>query len=140
VKVKIVVRGPAELHDDDFEPIADPARIGLVDGLVGAPGETMSEYFEGDEILTGVGLEGGDLRVLRVRDGSLEVVTEYEAERLLSEEELAALVEFTEGQWSDGMGTHGFYEPLESLGVEGMNISCKPLGSRGKTRIVQTSS
>ena len=136
--VKIVIRGPAELHDDDFEPITDPARVTLVDGLIGAPGEAMSAYVEDHELLAGLGLDGGDLRVIQVQDGSLEVVTEYKAQRRLSEEELVAVVEFTEGQWSDGMGAHGFYEPLDSLGVEGMNISCKPLGSKGKTRVVQS--
>jgi hypothetical protein len=94
VAVRIVIRGPAELHDDEFEPISDPDKVALVDGLVG----------------------GG---------------------RELTPEELTALVQFTEGQWSDGLGTHGFYEALDRLGTEWLNVSCKPLGSRGKTRAEQ---
>lgn len=135
--VTIVIRGPAELHDDEFEPITDQAKLALVSGLVGGEGETMSDYLEGEEHLAGIGLQGGDLRLAQDSRGGLEVITTYGAPRELSEAELATLIEFTEGQWSDGMGTHGFYEPLETLEVEGLNVSCKPLGSNGMTTVEQ---
>lgn len=135
--VKIVIKGPAELHDDEFEPITDQAKLTLVDGLVGGEGETMSDYLEGGEHLATIGLQGGDLRLAQDSRGGLEVITTYVAARELSELELAALVEFTEGQWSDGMGTHGFYESLDALEVEGLNVSCKPLGSKGMTTAEQ---
>lgn len=67
-------------------------------------------------------LPSGHLRlVYREAANQVWVVTEYEAQRVLSEAELAFLVQYTVGQWSDGIG-----ENFQSVSKElyGVTVDC----------------
>ncbi len=65
---------------------------------------------------------GGHLRfVYKPEANELWVVTEYEANRPLSSEELAFLARYTNGQWSDGVGAN-----FQSVSQElyGFTVDC----------------
>jgi hypothetical protein len=69
---------------------------------------------------------GGHLRLVYRPDvKELWVVTEYEARRRLSEEELAFLAGYTRGQWSDGIGEN-FLSVSEEL--YGLTVDCSRVG------------
>lgn len=64
----------------------------------------------------------GHLRLIyKEAENQVWVVTEYEAQRLLSDAELALLVRYTAGQWSDGIG-----ENFQSVSKElfGLTVDC----------------
>lgn len=108
----IVISGRAEVFAADGSPVRDPALLARLDGLV-EPGDPISDHL--DERLADADISGGDLRlVFEPTLGALKVVTTYEAPRKLRREELAALVEQTVGQWSDGIGENAFTE-LEAI-------------------------
>ncbi len=67
-------------------------------------------------------LPSGHLRlVYKEAENQVWVVTEYEAQRVLSEAEMALLVQYTCGQWSDGIG-----ENFQSVSTElyGLTVDC----------------
>jgi hypothetical protein len=63
--------------------------------------DCFSEYF--DETTWSEDVTGGYLR-FKYEDGKLWSITEYDSSRLLSQDELFDLQEYTQGQWSDGIG------------------------------------
>jgi hypothetical protein len=65
---------------------------------------------------------GGRLRLVYKPDvNELWVATEYEAKRRLTQEELALLADYTNGQWSDGIGEN-FQEVSREL--YGLTVDC----------------
>ena len=114
----IVVRGPTEAVDDDFEPIDDPVKLKSIGGLV-YDEDVCSNYL--DPALQEIGITGGDLRLeYNSSKKELEVVTEYLSPRELTKKELKALRDDTAGQWGDGLGA-GCFENLlwdSGYGVE----------------------
>lgn len=70
-------------------------------------------------------LSGGYMRFEYILD-RLFVITEYESERLLSKDESHDLIEYTQGQWSDGIG-EGF-EQFPCIEINGEEAYIYRLG------------
>lgn len=121
--MKIVISGPAAAFDTEGKLITDAQVLRSVDGLV-YDEELCADYL--DEPLGDFGIVGGSLRIAFDPSSpcGLIVITEYRAPRKLKKSELTALVEQTKGQWSDGMGEHGFADYEERTGI---NISVFPI-------------
>lgn len=89
---------------------------------------TVADYLfdgPGNELLEGIGITGGIVRFeYKPQPKQLWLITEYYAPRKLTEQELDVLLEYTQGQWSDGAG--------ESFGGEladkhkGVGPLCEP--------------
>jgi hypothetical protein len=103
---RIIIRGSAAVFRDD-EQITDPAILRSLDGLV-YDEERFTDYLGGppEEDEVAAALEpGGVIRFsYRRGDDLLTAVTEYRSRRPLTDAEIRLLVEYTMGQWSDGIG------------------------------------
>jgi hypothetical protein len=103
---RIIIGGLAVVSRDD-ERVTDPAILRSLDGLV-YDEEQFTDYLGGpsEEDELAAALEpGGAIRFgYREGDDLLTVVTEYRCRRPLTDAELRLLVEYTIGQWSDGIG------------------------------------
>jgi hypothetical protein len=77
--------------------------LSIVDGIDCQ--EEFSEYFDDDDEqpLIAKGVENGYMRFV-VEDDKLYVVVEYDSHEELTEEEIEILIEYTQGQLSDGIG------------------------------------
>ena len=93
MKYKITIK--AKAGDVYIGDGGDDVRISVVDGV-----DCQDDFAEYSDIN---GLEYGYMRFEFV-DDELYTITEYVANRELSESDLAELVEETQGQWSDGIG------------------------------------
>jgi hypothetical protein len=82
--------------------------------------EDFVEYFDGDSLDK---LISGYMR-FEVVDGSLWTITEYEINAALTDEELTELANYTQGQWSDGIG-EGF-EQFSCCEEDGNEIFVSP--------------
>lgn len=92
--------------------------------------ERFTEYFherftigekvhDGEQDLIDAGITGGYMRFrYDDRTNELNVITEYDVTRKLTYEEAKHLVEYTQGQWSDGIGETFEQNPVEIAGVE----------------------
>lgn len=85
--------------------------------------EEFSDYFGDDEQkLKDKGVCNGFMRFEEM-NGKLWTITDYESDIKLTEEELDILGEYTQGQWSDGIG-EGFEQvPCMYDGKKGIFIS-----------------
>jgi len=119
--VKIRVRGPAtvlkhrDTTTDDARVVYDATVLETLHGL--EHDEVFSDYL-GDGLATkslvGAGVSGGRLRFEFDRERQrLYGVTEYSAPRLLTPSELALLMKYTIGQWSDGIGSNFFQNRMD---------------------------
>jgi hypothetical protein len=103
---RIVIRGLAAVFQGD-EQVSDPAVLRSLDGLV-YDEERFTDYIGGreDEDVLAAALEPGGIISFRYVEGNdlLSATTEYRAYRPLTAAELRLLVEYTMGQWSDGIG------------------------------------
>jgi hypothetical protein len=104
---RIVIRGLAAVFDDDVR-ITDPSVLRKLSG-VRYDGERFTDYLGGppEEDALAEALEpGGGLSFEYADDGGdcLVATTEYSLRRALTDAELALLVDYTMGQWSDGIG------------------------------------
>lgn len=118
----IVVRGWAAVFLDD-EPMTDPAVLRTLDGVV-YEDERFTDYLgdlegeaEGEEALATALESGGALRFgYKEGDEWLSAMTEYRSKRPLSDSELRRLLEYTSGQWSDGIGANWTCESADRCG------------------------
>lgn len=94
---KIIIKGEAK---------TDCKNLSLLDGV--SCQERFSDYFDDDDFYEEI--SGGYMR-FSYEDGKLWTITEYDSNRLLSEEELQILADYTQGQWSDGIGEGFEQEP-----------------------------
>ena len=109
---RIVIRGYAAVKRHG-EAVTDPTILRTLAGLV-ADGELFTEYLgpggyrptPEETALAGVLEPGGShqFQLLRRRPATDSATTEYTSRRPLTPEELRALVLYTMGQWSDGIG------------------------------------
>jgi hypothetical protein len=87
--------------------VADPDVLRSLDGLV-YDEEWFTDYIGGPlkEDRLAAALEPGGVISLAYSDGEdvLTATTEYRSRRLLTAAELQLLVDYTMGQWSDGIG------------------------------------
>lgn len=92
---KIIAKGTAST-DYPF-----PAKLdGIYDN-----GEDFSDYFyDGHEIANLKGVVSGGTMYFKFIDNKLWTYTEYVANRQLNNRELHVLLDYTVGQWSDGIG------------------------------------
>lgn len=102
---RIVIRGAAAVFRSD-EQVTDPGVLGSLDGLV-YDEERFTDYIGGppaeDELVAA--LEPGGILSFGYRGGHLlAATTEYQTRRPLTDAEVRLLVDYTMGQWSDGIG------------------------------------
>jgi len=83
IKIKGEARANSNIHDCDF--ISDPT--------------CFCDYIDND-----FGALSGGFLMFRVEDDILWSITSYKSSRELTEAELKQLSEYTQGQWSDGVG------------------------------------
>ena len=124
--VTIKIRGTVELDFGEVDTSSGKAR-----SLAGHDSgeETLAEYIGhhgSDEPFKALGLTGGQL-ILEF-DKVLWVAAEYRAARHLTAKELAWLIDYTQGQWSDGVGTHP--EAVFGLSEEDPYIDIAPVDQR----------
>jgi hypothetical protein len=103
---RIVIRGSAAVFHDD-EQVTDPSILQSLDGLV-YDEERFTDYLGGppEEDELAAALEPGGIISFSYHDGEdlLAAVTEYQSRRPLTDAELRLVVQYTMGQWSDGIG------------------------------------
>ena len=118
----IQIKGPAvvfdflsrEATDSTVAVVEDPALLRTLHGL--EHDEVFSDYMSdgGDRTLADAGVTGGTLSFeFDETTGVLFGLTTYSAPRLLNEEELSLLKEYTVGQWSDGIGDNFTQERMD---------------------------
>ena len=124
---QVAVRGFALVFRDGRQ-VEDPATLASLVPL-SYDEELFSDYLadaDVDEALVKAIVPGGTLRF--DYDGestALRVSTEYRARRPLTRREIRALVEYTLGQWSDGIGENWL---SESERRTGFTIQCVTSG------------
>lgn len=103
---RIVIRGYAAVKRHG-EAVTDPAVLRTLAGLA-YDDELFTEYLGGypeEDILAGI-LEPGGVISFNYHEGDplLTATTEYNSARPITPSEIQALVSYTMGQWSDGIG------------------------------------
>jgi hypothetical protein len=120
---QIFIRGWAAVFQNE-DQIIEPEVLRTLDGLT-YEDEKFTDFIGGTEEednLVAVLESGGFLRFgYTPGSGLLDAITDYETRRRLSEAELRWLVDYTMGQWSDGIG-----ENWEAISPErcGFSIMC----------------
>jgi hypothetical protein len=123
--IRIAIRGYAAVcrageRGESWEAVTDPAILRTLDGLV-ADDEFFTEYLgprgylpSPEEIVLAEVLEPGGVIAFGHHEGDplLTATTEYRSPRSLTPAELRALVSYTMGQWSDGIGENLFQCPI----------------------------
>lgn len=120
---RVVIQGVAAVFRDDTQ-VTDVAVLQSLDGVL-YDEERFTDYIGGPpaENEVAAALEpGGMIRFTYTGGDVLTATTEYRVRRSLSDAELRLLVEYTMGQWSDGIG-----ENWASLSPEkcGYSIQCQ---------------
>jgi hypothetical protein len=118
--VWIVIRGCAAVRRKE-ERVTDPAVLRTLDGLVYDGDELFTECLappgftaSPEERVLAETLEPGGVISFSYREGDslLTATTEYRSRRQLTPAELRALVSYTMGQWSDGIGENLYQYPI----------------------------
>lgn len=103
----IVISGPAEAFAGSprgTKPLTDRQMLAQFHGLVSE--EACADTFT-DPPLSHIGITGGQLRFVLENEG-LRTTSIFQVARPLTPEELDALVQATQVQWSDGIGEGSF--------------------------------
>ncbi|HEX4342219.1 MAG TPA: hypothetical protein VH255_02450 [Verrucomicrobiae bacterium] len=104
--MKIKITAKATVLDEAGSPIKNAARLHTLDGV--AHDECFSDYLLDDpdtKALPAKGVSGGYLRFrFRVDRQELWAETEYDLSEPLTDADTKAIVAYTAGQWSDGIG------------------------------------
>lgn len=123
----IRISSPAVVFSSADSAIIDSEVLPCLNGIV-YDAERFTDFLGGPEEETELALlldEGGFLRLeYRVEKGALYAVTEYRACRFLTPQECELLVDYTLGQWSDGIGENFTCESSERFGYT-IAIQCK---------------
>lgn len=108
----ITISGPVVVTDDATDkPITDAVRLATFDGL-NSGRETCVKYHHGP--VADLELKGGQVRLMfDAAKKKLSVVSVFDSKRKLTKNELAALIDDTSGQWSDGIGEGCFDSVME---------------------------
>ena len=105
--MKVRLYAPARAIDfATDEPITDLQRLRTLDNVQYSD-ETFSDYISdgGEPELQSVPVTGGHMRFyFDHRSNQLCAETVYDSARILTRQEVGALIEYTRGQWSDGIG------------------------------------
>jgi hypothetical protein len=121
---RIIIQGAAAVFRDN-ERVTDPAVLRSLDGLV-YDEERFTDYLGGppEEDQLATALEPGGIIRFSYHDGDLlRATTEYRARRPLTVEEVRLLVDYTMGQWSDGIGENWTCSSAERCGYSIMCLT-----------------
>nr|WP_315463991.1 hypothetical protein [uncultured Rhodoferax sp.] len=101
----------AEKNAEGDTPIAEDAlTLSSLDGL--SHDEVFSEHLHG--ALANAGISGGVLKFhFSKRTGQLHGLTTFELQRPLDPKEIDLLLDFTLGQWCDGIGANFFQSRMD---------------------------
>jgi hypothetical protein len=127
---RVIIQGAAAVFLDDVQ-VTDPAVLRSLDGLV-YDEERFADYLgRPEEEELAAALEPGGVLQFGYCDGDelLSATTEYRSRRPLSEAELRLLVEYTMGQWSDGIGENWTCESADKCGYTVMCLAAADLDS-----------
>lgn len=115
--MQIVIKGPAAVFAEATgDEITDPGILQQLDGIV-FPDAVCSEWLD-DERFDELDVTEGLIEVKYAPEANrLRVTTAYRSPRELVNDELATLVTFTTGQWSDGLGENGLMTNIGGLDV-----------------------
>jgi len=124
--VRVLIQGVAAVfRDSDNKLETAPSVLGRFDGHI-YDEERFTDYLGGPEeenALAAALRPSGFLRF--EHDGHspfLTAITEYDAIRRLTDQEIKLLVEYTMGQWSDGIGENFACDTPFNLGV---SVQCQ---------------
>src|SRR5438874_1666018 len=105
----VLMSGPAQAFariPRATEPITDRSTLARFHGLLS--GQACADTFD-EPPLSELGISGGQLRfLLDEQRPALRITTAYRVPRRLTEEEIRLLVDATQSQWSDGIGSGSF--------------------------------
>jgi hypothetical protein len=122
---RIIIRGAAAVFRED-ERITDPGVLRSLGGLV-YDEERFTDYLGGPpaENELAAALEPGGVISFGFREGDdvLTAATEYTSRRPLTDAELRLLVDYTMGQWSDGIGENWMCSSPDKCGYAIMCIT-----------------
>lgn len=108
MSIKVAIIGTVGLYidNDNWDPVTDASVLSQLHGVASAREEEDSfAYYIDASPLRAVGLRGGFIELrYDATTKRLSVVTEYDSPRRLTDLEIDQLVEYTTGQWSDGLG------------------------------------
>lgn len=118
--MRISIQGQANVFvGDDDDPISDPSVLQKLDGIKYVE-ERFTDFLGGTALEDALALAlepGGYLHFTYVPvNPYLTVTTEFRAKRRLSKEEIDELVNYTCGQWSDGIGENFVSESTRTYG------------------------
>jgi len=122
---KIKIKGEAKFHG------VSQKHLNQLDGIDCQ--DEFSEYFDGDESFAD-DVTNGYLH-FEVEGNKLYSVTEYDSTRELMQDELNELGNYTQGQWSDGIG-EGF-EQYPCTEIDGEEVFISPWFGDQKLEITQ---
>jgi hypothetical protein len=121
---RVVIRGSAAVFRDD-EQVTDPGVLRSLDGLA-YDEERFTDYLGGppeEDELAAVLEPGGVIRFGYRGGDLLTATTEYRTRRPLTDAELRLLVDYTMGQWSDGIGENWTCCSAEACGYTIMYLT-----------------
>lgn len=102
--MKITIKGQAQVTGaKSGKTWTSRRKLTSLDGLCCE--DVFSDYFHDEQrkLEEHAGVMGGQLE-FKYEDGKLYATTTYECSRKLTDEEEKVLVDYTQGQWSDGIG------------------------------------
>lgn len=121
----IRISGVAAVFDENDEFVSDRELLGQFDGYV-YDNERFTDYLGGpplEDTLAELLEPGGHLLFTLASDSPLlRAVTEYRAPRRLADSELGVLLDYTMGQWSDGIGEN---IATETWAKTGLSVQCQ---------------
>ena len=107
-KIKITVKGEAKPNTSN-----KTKNLEEFDGI--SCKNCFSDYLHKSRCSAADVISGGYLR-FEYSDGKLWSITEYDSERMLTEKEMEQLADYTQGQWSDGIGEGFEQRPCNDKG------------------------
>ena len=115
----VVITSELKMFDSKNKRTRKLEHLMLLHGFVADDPEDRLDRYLSPE-LERIGLTGGVIRCKLNEDSSkLLIVTEFDSPRMLTSEELAAVLAYTKGQWSDGVGEGCFDQfSLSGFSVE----------------------
>ena len=120
-KYKIIVRGEADAKiGEDWKRITNLKDLEKLNGIDCQ--DKFSDYFDSDSTYKN-SVTGGYMD-FKFENKKLWTYTKYNSDRLLTDEELHDLLEYTQGQWSDGIG-EGF-EQNPCYEINGQEVFISP--------------